>query len=188
MLLLHPVVGMTKPGDVDHYTRVRTYKALTENYFEPDRVLLSLLPLAMRMAGPREALWHALIRRNYGANHFIVGRDHASPGIDSTGRPFYGPYDAQELCRAHAAELGVTMVPFRELVYVDATTIATRKSSQLPAGAKTRSHLRHAGARRISRPKAARCRSGSRVRRWRRSSARRIRRGIARASASGSPA
>ena len=73
VLLLHPVVGMTKPGDVDHYTRVRTYQALTKRYYEPDRVLLSLLPLAMRMAGPREALWHAIIRRNYGANHFIVG-------------------------------------------------------------------------------------------------------------------
>lgn len=118
VLLLHPVVGLTKPGDVDHYTRVRTYKALVEHYYPRDRVILSLLPLAMRMAGPREALWHALIRRNYGANHFIVGRDHASPGVDSTGKPFYGPYDAQELVAKHATELGITMVPFEELVYL----------------------------------------------------------------------
>ena len=97
VLLLHPVVGVTKPGDVDHYTRVRTYRALASHYYEADRVLLSLLPLAMRLAGPREALWHAIIRRNYGANHLIVGRDHASPGVNSEGRPFYGPYDAQEL-------------------------------------------------------------------------------------------
>lgn len=118
VLLLHPVVGMTKPGDVDHYTRVRTYKALTENYYEKDRVVLSLLPLAMRMAGPREALWHAIIRRNHGANFFIVGRDHASPGSDSTGKPFYGPYDAQDLLQRHKAEIGVGVVPFRELVYL----------------------------------------------------------------------
>jgi len=117
-LLLHPSVGMTRPGDVDHYTRVRTYKALAENYYDPDRVVLSLLPLAMRMAGPREGLWHALIRRNYGANYFIVGRDHASPGVDSTGKPFYGPYDAQELLQQHQRELGVTMLPFNELLYL----------------------------------------------------------------------
>jgi sulfate adenylyltransferase len=117
-LLLHPSVGMTRPGDVDHFTRVRTYRALAERYYDPDRIVLSLLPLAMRMAGPREALWHALIRRNYGANHFVVGRDHASPGVDSTGKPFYGPYDAQELLERHQRELGVSMVPFQELVYL----------------------------------------------------------------------
>jgi sulfate adenylyltransferase len=138
VLLLHPVVGMTKPGDVDHYTRVRSYKALTEWYFERDRVLLSLLPLAMRMAGPREALWHALIRRNFGANHFIVGRDHASPGNDSSGRPFYGPYDAQELMAAHAEELGMTMLPFQELVYLESED-RYEESSRLPEGASTRS-------------------------------------------------
>src|SRR6185436_20154758 len=117
-LLLHPSVGMTRPGDVDHYTRVRTYRALAERYYAADRVLLALLPLAMRMAGPREALWHALIRRNHGANHFIVGRDHASPGSDTTGKPFYGPYDAQELVAQHQDELGVRMVPFHELQYL----------------------------------------------------------------------
>lgn len=117
-LLLQPVVGMTKPGDVDHFTRVRTYKALTERYYDQDRILLSLLPLAMRMAGPREALWHAIIRRNYGANHLIVGRDHAGPGNDSHGNPFYGPYDAQEMVERHSKELGVKMIPFRMLVYL----------------------------------------------------------------------
>jgi sulfate adenylyltransferase len=118
VLLLHPSVGMTKPGDIDHYTRVRTYKALTERYYEPGRVLLALLPLAMRLAGPREALWHALIRRNHGANFFIVGRDHASPGADSAGKPFYGAYDAQQLLQRFAAELGVGVMPFQEFVYL----------------------------------------------------------------------
>ncbi len=118
VLLLHPVVGMTKPGDVDHFTRVRTYKALAQRYYDSDRILLSLLPLAMRMAGPREALWHAIIRRNYGANHLIVGRDHAGPGNDSEGKPFYGPYDAQDLVQQHTEELGVGVIPFRALVYL----------------------------------------------------------------------
>jgi sulfate adenylyltransferase len=117
-LLLHPVVGVTKPGDVDHYTRVRTYKALSSRYYQADRVLLSLLPLAMRLAGPREALWHAIIRRNYGANHLIVGRNHASPGPDSNGDPFYGPYDAQAMVEAFQDEIDVKVVPFRELVYL----------------------------------------------------------------------
>jgi sulfate adenylyltransferase len=118
VLLLHPAVGMTKPGDVDHYTRVRTYKALASQYYDPDRILVSLLPLAMRMGGPREALWHAIIRRNYGANHFIVGRDHAGPGDDSQGNPFYGPYEAQQLVEKHSEEIGVKVVPFRMLVYL----------------------------------------------------------------------
>ncbi len=118
VLLLHPVVGMTRPGDVDHYTRVRAYKALVDNHYDSDRVLLSLLPLAMRMGGPREAVWHAIIRRNYGANYIIIGRDHAGPGNDSQGNPFYGPYDAQELVQQHEAELGVGVIPFRMLVYL----------------------------------------------------------------------
>ncbi len=117
-LLIHPVVGMTKPGDVDHYTRVRVYRALVENYYDPNRTLLSLLPLAMRMAGPREALWHAIIRRNYGANHFIIGRDHAGPGNDSQGKPFYGPYEAQTMMAQYADEIGVKPVEFKELVYL----------------------------------------------------------------------
>ncbi len=117
-LLLHPVVGMTKPGDVDHFTRVRVYKALVENYYPKDSTVLSLLPLAMRMAGPREAVWHAIIRRNYGANHFIVGRDHAGPGNDSSGKPFYGPYEAQEMMKQYEDEIGVRMVPFLWMVYL----------------------------------------------------------------------
>jgi sulfate adenylyltransferase len=117
-LLIHPVVGMTKPGDVDHYTRVRGYRALVENYYDPKRTFLSLLPLAMRMAGPREALWHAIIRRNHGANHFIIGRDHAGPGNDSHGRPFYGPYEAQLMMAQYADEIGVKPIEFKELVFL----------------------------------------------------------------------
>jgi len=117
-LLIHPVVGLTKPGDVDHYTRVRVYKALVEHYYQKNTVL-SLLPLAMRMAGPREGLWHAIIRRNYGANHFIVGRDHAGPGEDSNNKPFYGPYEAQEMVQQYESETGVTGVFFNELVYIE---------------------------------------------------------------------
>jgi len=116
-LLLHPVVGLTKPGDVDYFTRVHCYKALLK-YYPEKTATLSLLPLAMRMAGPREALWHALIRKNYGCTHFIVGRDHAGPGSDSTGKPFYGPYDAQQLVLQYAQEAGITAVPFNEVVYL----------------------------------------------------------------------
>ena len=135
-LIVHPVVGMTKPGDVDHYTRVRTYKALVDNYYDKNSTLLSLLPLAMRMAGPKEALLHAIIRRNHGANHFIVGRDHAGPGNDSTGKPFYGPYDAQEIMNKYEAEVGVKMVPFEMLVYLpDEDRYVEEKD--VPKGAKT---------------------------------------------------
>jgi sulfate adenylyltransferase len=116
-LLLHPVVGITKPGDVDPYVRVRCYRALLPTY-PPDSVLLSLLPLAMRMAGPREALWHAIVRKNHGATDFIVGRDHAGPGNDQRGRPFYEPYAAQDLVLEHERELGIGVVPFRQMVYV----------------------------------------------------------------------
>jgi sulfate adenylyltransferase len=119
-LLIHPVVGLTKPGDVDHYTRVRVYKALMEKYYDDYDVVLSLLPLAMRMGGPREALLHAIVRRNYGASHFVVGRDHAGPGQDSAGKPFYGPYEAQEMIKQYSEELGVGAVLFNELVYLAA--------------------------------------------------------------------
>jgi sulfate adenylyltransferase len=117
-LLVHPVVGMTKPGDLDHYTRVRCYQELMKHY-PKQTARLSLLPLAMRMAGPREAVWHAIIRKNYGCTHFIVGRDHAGPGVNADGEPFYGPYDAQELLKEHEAELGISMVPFKMMVYVE---------------------------------------------------------------------
>jgi sulfate adenylyltransferase len=136
ILLLHPVVGMTKPGDVDYYTRVRSYKVLVERYYEPGRVLLALLPLAMRMAGPREAVWHALIRRNYGASHFIVGRDHASPGLDSAGKPFYGARDAQELVARFQAELGIGMVPFGEMMYLPDED-RYEEESRIPPAART---------------------------------------------------
>jgi sulfate adenylyltransferase len=116
-LLVHPVVGMTKPGDVDHYTRVRCYQALMSHYPQ-NTAYLSLLPLAMRMGGPREAIWHAIIRKNHGCTHLVVGRDHAGPGKDSTGKPFYGPYDAQELLQKHEEELGVKMVDFKQMVFV----------------------------------------------------------------------
>ncbi len=116
-LLIHPVVGMTKPGDVDHFTRVRCYEAVLDKY-PSSTTHLSLLNLAMRMGGPREALWHAIIRKNHGLTHFIVGRDHAGPGKNSKGENFYGPYDAQELVRKHQAEIGIEMVDFRQMVYV----------------------------------------------------------------------
>lgn len=117
-LLIHPVVGLTKPGDVDHFTRTRCYKAMYDRYYDKSKTILSLLPLAMRMAGPKEALLHAIIRRNYGATHFIVGRDHAGPGNDSKGNLFYGPYDAQETVRKFEDRIGIKMVPFEQLVYV----------------------------------------------------------------------
>ena len=117
-ILLHPVVGITKPGDVDHYTRVRCYQAILARY-PSHSVKLAVLPLAMRLAGPRETLWHGIIRKNYGCTHFIVGRDQASPGVDSKGAPFYVPYAAQELFRKHEGEIGVEMVPFKQMVYVE---------------------------------------------------------------------
>ena len=117
-LLIHPSVGMTKPGDVDYFTRVRCYQLLISKYPQ-GTAKLSLLPLAMRMGGPREAIWHALIRKNHGCTHFIVGRDHAGPGNDTDGKPFYGPYEAQELFKKNEADIGVTMVPFNMMVYLE---------------------------------------------------------------------
>jgi sulfate adenylyltransferase len=117
-LLIHPVVGLTKPGDLDHYTRVHCYEKILAHYPQ-HTVKLSLLPLAMRLGGPREALWHAIIRKNFGCTHLIVGRDHAGPGQDSAGKPFYGSYDAQELLSEHQSELGVAMVPFKMVAYVE---------------------------------------------------------------------
>ena len=136
-LLIHPVVGMTKPGDVDHYTRVRCYQAILKHYPQ-NTAMLSLLPLAMRMGGPREAVWHAIIRKNYGCTHLIVGRDHAGPGSDSKGRPFYGPYDAQELMTRHEKELGVVMVPFKMMVYLEDRD-EYAPEDEVPQGAKMRS-------------------------------------------------
>lgn len=134
-LLIHPVVGLTKPGDVDHYTRVRVYRTLVENYYEPERTMLSLLPLAMRMGGPREAIWHAIIRRNHGATHFIIGRDHAGPGQDSNGNPFYGPYEAQLMLTQYASEVGVQPIEFKELVYL-ADEERYEEQNKVPEGAR----------------------------------------------------
>jgi len=116
-LLIHPSVGMTKPGDVDYFIRTRCYELLLSKY-PHGTVKLAMLPLAMRLGGPREAIWHGLIRKNHGCTHFIVGRDHAGPGKDKDGKPFYGPYDAQELFKKHEEEMGVTMVPFQMMVYL----------------------------------------------------------------------
>lgn len=135
-LLLHPVVGMTKPGDVNYVTRVRAYRKLVENYYTEQEVVLALLPLAMRMAGPREALWHAIIRRNFGANHFIVGRDHAGPGQDSKGAPWFGPYEAQELVQKHADEVGVKVMAFSEMLYVPESD-SYEERDKLPEGVLT---------------------------------------------------
>jgi sulfate adenylyltransferase len=134
-LLIHPVVGMTKPGDLDHYTRVRCYQAVVPR-FPQHTVRLSLLNLAMRMGGPREALLHALVRKNFGCTHFIVGRDHAGPGNDRGGKPYYGPYDAQELLRGHQAELGVEMVPFQMVSYVEEQDTYLPQD-EIPAGTRT---------------------------------------------------
>ncbi len=134
-LLIHPSVGMTKPGDVDYYTRVRCYQLLLSKY-PPGTVKLSLLPLAMRMGGPREALWHGIIRKNHGCTHLIVGRDHAGPGKDSKGKPFYGPYEAQEMFARYQQELGVTMVPFNMMVYLEGQDTYVPED-QVPQGART---------------------------------------------------
>ncbi|MDX2038598.1 MAG: bifunctional sulfate adenylyltransferase/adenylylsulfate kinase [Isosphaeraceae bacterium] len=135
-LLIHPVVGVTKPGDVDHFTRVRCYRALVDNHYDSKSVVLSLLPLAMRMAGPREVLLHAIIRRNYGCTDFIVGRDHAGPGNDSTGKPFYAPYAAQDAMKEHGAEIGMGMVDFKQMVYLPDEDRYCPVDA-VPAGAKT---------------------------------------------------
>ncbi|KAI9306495.1 sulfate adenylyltransferase [Cunninghamella echinulata] len=134
-LLIHPVVGLTKPGDIDHYTRVRVYKALMPKY--PNGMAeLSLLPLAMRMGGPREAVWHALIRKNHGVTHFIVGRDHAGPGKNSQGVDFYGPYDAQQLVEKYKDEIGIEIVPFQMVAYCPDSD-EYMPADEVPEGVKT---------------------------------------------------
>ncbi|KAL5528538.1 MET3 [Sanghuangporus sanghuang] len=134
-VLIHPVVGLTKPGDVDHYTRVRVYEAIMPKY--PNGMAhLALLPLAMRMAGPREAVWHAIIRKNYGATHFIIGRDHAGPGKNSQGKDFYGPYDAQELVKKYHDELNIEMVPFQQMTYLPSTD-EYQPIDEVPKGVQT---------------------------------------------------
>ncbi|MEF9674227.1 hypothetical protein QNM99_27445 [Pseudomonas sp. PCH446] len=132
-LLLQPAVGLTKPDDIDYYTRVRCYKHTLKSY-PADAVLLSLLPLAMRMGGPREAVWHALIRKNFGATHFIVGRDHAGPGNDKHGNAFYAPYAAQEMALAHAQEIGLQILAFEEMLYLKEER-RYAPASEVPPGA-----------------------------------------------------
>ncbi|KAJ7647079.1 sulfate adenylyltransferase [Roridomyces roridus] len=134
-VLIHPVVGLTKPGDVDAFTRVRVYQSIMEKY--PNGMgHLALLPLAMRMAGPREAVWHAIIRKNFGATHFIVGRDHAGPGKNSQGKDFYGPYDAQELVTKYHDELQIEMIPFQQMSYIPATD-EYQPADEIPKGVET---------------------------------------------------
>lgn len=115
-ILIHPSVGLTKDGDIDYITRVRCYSIVQKQYLKRS-AFLSLLPLAMRMAGPREALWHAIIRKNYGCTHFIIGRDHAGPGKDRHDNQFYEPYEAQEFVKKYESELGITIIPFQEMLY-----------------------------------------------------------------------
>ena len=133
-LLIHPAVGMTKPGDVDYFTRVRCYQAVLTKYPRAT-ARLALLPLAMRMAGPREAMWHAIIRKNCGCSHMIIGRDHAGPGKDTDGKAFYQPYAAQELFQKYEAEIGVTMLPFHNMVYVE-DKAKYLPENEVPAGAR----------------------------------------------------
>ena len=115
-LLIHPVIGISKPGDIDHFTRVKCYQHIIK-YYPENSVELSLINLAMRMAGPKEAVWHAIIRKNYGCNRIIIGRDHAGPGVNAEGKPYYQPYDAQELIAQYQEELEIKMVPFKEMVF-----------------------------------------------------------------------
>jgi sulfate adenylyltransferase len=146
VVLLHPVVGLTKPGDVDHYTRVRTYKALVRCAAASAPMLLALLPLAPRFAGPREVLWHALIHRNYGANYLIAGRDYTNPGIDSHGKPLYGPHEAQALVEQYAPELGVGLIPYEDLVYLpdeDRYEEMSRVSSQTRTASLSETQVHH---------------------------------------------
>ncbi|MBM23633.1 MAG: adenylyltransferase [Gammaproteobacteria bacterium] len=126
-LLIHPVIGISKPGDIDHFTRVKCYQHIIK-YYPEDSVELSLINLAMRMAGPKEALWHAIIRKNYGCNRIIIGRDHAGPGSDREGKPYYQPYDAQEFISQYQEDLGIKMIPFQEMVF------AKNKKTYLPLG------------------------------------------------------
>lgn len=134
-VLIHPVVGLTKPGDIDHFTRVRVYQALLPRY-PNGMAVLGLLPLAMRMGGPREAIWHAIIRKNHGATHFIVGRDHAGPGKNSAGKDFYGPYDAQYAVEKYREELGIEVVPFQQMIYLPDSD-EYKPHDEVPAGTRT---------------------------------------------------
>ena len=166
-LLIHPAVGVTRPQDVHHALRVEAYEVLVRDYYDPATTLLSLMPLAMRFAGPREAVWHALIRRNYGASHLIVGRDHAGPGPDSHGVPFYGPYDAQVMAEHYSAEIGVQTVASRSWSTWRTKTATRKPPTSRPVRASSRSPARRCA--RTTWPRARSCPHGSPGRRWRRS-------------------
>jgi len=117
-ILLHPTVGMTKPGDLHYYARVHCYQAI-RNYFPQNLAMLSLLPLAMRMAGPREALWHAIVSQNYGCSHMIVGPKHAyPPAANGEEHQFYRPEQSRKLIEKFSAELGIELVPVEAMRYV----------------------------------------------------------------------
>lgn len=166
-VLIHPVVGLTKPGDIDHFTRVRAYEALLPRY-PNGMAVLGLLGLAMRMGGPREAIWHAIIRKNHGATHFIVGRDHAGPGSNSAGKDFYGPYDAQHAVEKYKDELGIEVVEFQMVTYLPDTD-EYRPVDQVPQGVKTLNISGTELRRRLR--SGAHIPSGSPTRRWSRSCA-----------------
>ncbi len=116
-LLLLPVAGVTRPGDFDHYTRMRCYQKIARHY-PPDSHVLNLLPFAMRLAGPREAVLHLIMGKNYGCTHFVIGHDHASPGNQENGNPFYRYDEAVELSLEAQKELGITVISFEEMVYL----------------------------------------------------------------------
>ncbi|MFT5319315.1 MAG: sulfate adenylyltransferase [Chlamydiales bacterium] len=129
-VLIHPAIGETIPGDIDYYTRVQCYQSVLQ-YYPKERVKLSLLPLAMRMGGPKEALWHAIIRKTYGCNHFIVGRDHAGPGDRINGNPLYEEFGAQDLVRKYEDEIGIKMIPFKNLMYASNRKVYVSKDEAL---------------------------------------------------------
>ena len=128
-LLLLPIAGIAKPGDFDHYTRVRCYKRIA-HYYPPESFMINLLPLAMRMAGPREAILHAIIARNYGCTHFIIGHNHASPEHE-----FYLPDEATKMAKIYEEEIGINIIPFEEMVYVPDEE-EYRPKSEIPEGVK----------------------------------------------------
>lgn len=138
-LLIHPVAGANRPGDIDHYTRIRCYRALVDNYYEPGSVALGLLPFATRTAGPRETILHAIIHRNYGCTDVMVGLDDAGLGRDSTGKPLYDPDATQQAMARYGNEIEMGMVVARRFVYLPGGDRYTR-IDEVPAGMKT-AHL-----------------------------------------------
>jgi len=155
-LLLLPFVGVARPEDIDHYTRVRCYQEILRHY-PPDTAMLNLLPLAVRLAGPRNALLHAIIAKNFGCTHFIVGRDHGSPGLDMEGRPFYDCRETRALAADMAQELDIGILSFDEMCYLPYED-EYRFADQVPAETQT---LRLTGSQ-----IRQRLRSGRRIPEW----------------------